>query len=214
MEDKDKKLVSESPEVEVSEEKATPESAIENEKDESDIQPQEEELRDQLLRALADNENIRRRAKKDVQEASQFAITNFARDLLSVADNMNRALTSIPSEALEENEALVAIVNGVEMTARELESTLEKYKIKKINPLGERFDYNFHQAMFETKDSNQEDGTIVEVLQPGYILGERLLRPAMVGVARSKEDNPNESAHKEEISDNNSNGEDISLKTP
>ncbi len=214
MEDKDKKLVSESPEVEVSEEKATPESAIENEKDESDIQPQEEELRDQLLRALADNENIRRRAKKDVQEASQFAITNFARDLLSVADNMNRALTSIPSEALEENEALVAIVNGVEMTARELESTLEKYKIKKINPLGERFDYNFHQAMFETKDSNKEDGTIVEVLQPGYILGERLLRPAMVGVARSKEDNPNESAHKEEISDNNSNGEDISLKTP
>ena len=214
MEDKDKKLVSESPEVEVSEEKATPESAIENEKDESDIQPQEEELRDQLLRALADNENIRRRAKKDVQEASQFAITNFARDLLSVADNMNRALTSIPSEALEENEALVAIVNGVEMTARELESTLEKYKIKKINPLGERFDYNFHQAMFETKDSNQEDGTIVEVLQPGYILGERLLRPAMVGVAKSKEDNTNESAHKEEISDNNSNGENISLKTP
>ena len=214
MEDKDKKLVSESPEVEVSEEKATPESAIENDKDESDIQPQEEELRDQLLRALADNENIRRRAKKDVQEASQFAITNFARDLLSVADNMNRALTSIPSEALEENEALVAIVNGVEMTARELESTLGKYKIKKIDPLGERFDYNFHQAMFETKDSNQEDGTIVEVLQPGYILGERLLRPAMVGVAKSKEDNTNESAHKEEISDNNSNGEDISLKTP
>ena len=214
MEDKDKKLVSESPEVEVSEEKATPESAIENEKDESDIQPQEEELRDQLLRALADNENIRRRAKKDVQEASQFAITNFARDLLSVADNMNRALTSIPSEALEENEALVAIVNGVEMTARELESTLGKYKIKKIDPLGERFDYNFHQAMFETKDSNKEDGTIVEVLQPGYILGERLLRPAMVGVARSKEDNTNESAHKEEISDNNSNGENISLKTP
>jgi len=214
MEDKDKKLESESPEVEVSEEKATPESAIENDKDESDIQPQEEELRDQLLRALADNENIRRRAKKDVQEASQFAITNFARDLLSVADNMNRALTSIPSEALEENEALVAIVNGVEMTARELESTLEKYKIKKIDPLGERFDYNFHQAMFETKDSNKEDGTIVEVLQPGYILGERLLRPAMVGVAKSKEDNANESAHKEEISDNNSNGEDISLKTP
>ncbi len=214
MQDKDKKSVSESPEVEVSEEKTTPEIAIENEKDESDLPPQEEELRDQLLRALADNENIRRRAKKDVQEASQFAITNFARDLLSVADNMNRALTSIPSEALEENEALVAIVNGVEMTARELEQTLGKYKIKKIDPLGERFDYNFHQAMFETKDSNQEDGTIVEVLQPGYILGERLLRPAMVGVARSKEDNPNESTHKEEISDNNSNGEDISLKTP
>ena len=126
MQDKDKKLVSESPEVEVSEEKTTPEIAIENEKDESDLLPQEEELRDQLLRALADNENIRRRAKKDVQEASQFAITNFARDLLSVADNMNRALTSIPSEALEENEALVAIVNGVEMTSAHGHATTNK----------------------------------------------------------------------------------------
>jgi len=167
-----------------------------------------DELKEQLLRALADNENVRRRAKKEVQEASQFAITNFSRDLLSVADNMDRALSSLPADSLEENDALAAIVNGIKMTARELESILKKYKIEKINPLDEKFDYNFHQAMFETKESGKPDGIIVEVLQPGYILGERLLRPAMVGVAKSKEIDVNQSSVEGKKSQDSSGEED------
>lgn len=141
-------------------------------------------LREQLLRALADSENIRRRAKKDVQEAGQYAISNFARDLLSVADNMSRALSAIPAESRAENEALAAIADGVEMTARELEAVFERNRIKPIDPMGERFDYNLHQAMFENTETDQPDGTVVQVLQVGYMIGERLLRPAMVGVAK------------------------------
>jgi len=145
----------------------------------------EEELREQLLRALADSENIRRRAKKDVQEATQFAISNFARDMLSVADNMNRALSAITKESREQNESMAVIADGIEMTARELESIFERHRITLIDPKGERFDYNLHQAMFEDTNANQADGTIVQVLQYGYMLGDRLLRPAMVGVAKS-----------------------------
>lgn len=143
-----------------------------------------ETMREQLLRALADAENVRRRAKKDVQDAGQYAISNFARDLLSVADNMSRALTAIPAELREENEALSAIADGVEMTARELENVFERHRIKRIDPMGERFDYNMHQAMFENTETDQPDGTIVQVMQVGYMIGERLLRPAMVGVAK------------------------------
>ena len=143
-----------------------------------------ETMREQLLRALADAENVRRRAKKDVQDAGQYAISNFARDLLSVADNMSRALSAIPAESRAENEALAAIADGVEMTARELEAVFERHRIKPIDPMGERFDYNLHQAMFENTETDQPDGTVVQVLQVGYMIGERLLRPAMVGVAK------------------------------
>ena len=135
------------------------------------------QLTDQLLRALAETENVRRRAKKD-------SISSFARDMLSVSDNMARALGSITEDAREDSDIVKALVEGVEMTAREMASALERHGIRQVNPLGEKFDYNLHQAMFEAKDSGQPDGTIVNVVQAGYMIGERLLRPAMVGVAK------------------------------
>ena len=119
-------------------------------------------MRDQLLRAMAETENVRRRAKKDVHDAAQYSISNFARDLLSVADNMSRALAAVTPELKKENEALASIVDGVEMTARELDTVFERHRIKLVNPMGEPFDYNLHQAMFEDKESDLPDGTIVQ----------------------------------------------------
>ena len=142
------------------------------------------DLKDQLLRAMAETENVRRRAKKEVADAGRYGIGNFARDMLSVSDNMARALDSIPDEAREESDIVKALVEGVEMTAREMASALERHGITQINPLGEKFDYNLHQAMFEAPGTGQPDGTIVEVVQAGYVIDERLLRPAMVGVAK------------------------------
>jgi molecular chaperone GrpE len=143
------------------------------------------ELKDQLLRALAETENVRRRAKKDVADAGRYGIANFARDMLSVSDNMTRALDSTPDGAREESDIVKALVEGVEMTAREMASALERHGIKQVNPLGEKFDYNLHQAMFEAPATGQPDGTIVEVVQVGFMIGDRLLRPAMVGVAKA-----------------------------
>ena len=142
------------------------------------------QLTDQLLRALAETENVRRRAKKDVTDANRYSIASFARDMLSVSDNMARALDSIPEDAREDSDIVKALVEGVEMTAREMTSALERHGIRQVNPLGEKFDYNLHQAMFEAPETGEPDGTIVEVAQAGYMIGERLLRPAMVGVAR------------------------------
>ena len=141
-------------------------------------------LKDQLLRALADAENARRRARKDVEEARAYAISRFAQDLLGVADNLSRALENIPAGRREDDEAVKAIADGVEMTAREFEAVLGRHGITRIDPLGERFDYNLHQALYETADTDQPDGTVVQVLQTGYRIGDRLLREAMVGVAK------------------------------
>ena len=141
-------------------------------------------LKDQLLRALADAENARRRAKKDVEDARDYAISRFAQDLLGVADNLGRALESIPAEKRESDEAVKAIAEGIEMTAREFETALGRHGITKIDPLGEKFDYNLHQALFETAETDQPDGTVVQVFQTGYRIGERLLREAMVAVAK------------------------------
>ena len=141
-------------------------------------------LKDQLLRALADAENARRRARKDVEEARTYAISRFAQDLLGVADNLGRALASIPAERRDSDEAVKAIADGIEMTAREFEAVLARHGISRIDPLGEKFDYNRHQALFETADTDRPDGTVVQVLQTGYRIGDRLLREAMVGVAK------------------------------
>ena len=141
-------------------------------------------LKDQLLRALAETENARRRARKDVADARTYAISRFAQDLLGVADNLGRALESIPAERRAEDEAVNAIADGIEMTARELETVLERHGITRIDPLGEAFDYNLHQALFETADTDKPDGTVVQVAQVGYRIGDRLLRAAMVGVAK------------------------------
>lgn len=142
------------------------------------------QLKDQLLRALAEVENVRRRSQKELADAKRYAIAGFARDVLSVADNLSRALESIPTDARSQNELVQSLADGVEMTARELVSVLERHGIREVNPLGEKFDYNFHQAMFETDSTDQPDGTVVEVAQVGYVIGDRLLRPAMVGVAK------------------------------
>ena len=170
----------EAPEAEA--DAADGEEADESEADEAS--GGEAALKDQLLRALADAENARRRARKDVEEARTYAVSRFAQDLLGVADNLGRALDSIPAEKRDSDEAVKAIADGVEMTAREFEAVLGRHGIAKIDPLGEKFDYNLHQALFETADTDQPDGTVVKVLQTGYRIGERLLREAMVGVAK------------------------------
>lgn len=143
-------------------------------------------LKDQLLRALAESDNIRKRAQREKEDASRFAIANFARDLLTVADNLTRALENIPVEKLEGNEALKSLLEGIQITERELNNILERNGIKKVSPLGELFDHNYHQAMLEEESTEYQPGHVTRVLQTGYVLNERLLRPALVGVAKAK----------------------------
>lgn len=142
-------------------------------------------LRDQVLRTLADMENLRRRTEREVQDASRYAVTAFARDVLSVGDNLGRALEAVSAEARAAGgDALKALLSGVEMTEREFVATLGKHGVRRIEPAGERFDPNLHQAMFEVPDPSVTSGTVVKVLQPGYVIGDRVLRPALVGVAK------------------------------
>ncbi len=136
-----------------------------------------------MLRALAETENVRRRAQREREDASKYAISSFAKDLLSAADNLRRALESLPaSEAKDERTR--SLLAGVAATERELLGVFERHGIKRIDPKGEDFDHNFHQAIFEAERPDQPSGSVVEVLQPGYVLHDRLLRPAMVGVAK------------------------------
>jgi molecular chaperone GrpE len=142
------------------------------------------QLKDQLLRAMAETENTRRRAARDREDAQKYGISNFAREVLSVADNLRRALEAIPAETLQSDEALKTLYDGVAATERQLEAALGKQQIQRIWPEGERFDSNFHQAMFEVPDTGKPAGTVVQVLQAGYKIHDRLLRPALVGVAK------------------------------
>ena len=141
------------------------------------------EYKDRLLRALAETENVRRRAQREREDASKYAIAGFAKDLLSAADNLRRALESLP-ESEAKDERTRSLLAGVAATERELLSVFERHGIKRIDPKGEAFDHNFHQAIFEAEQPDQPSGSVVEVLQPGYVLHDRLLRPAMVGVAK------------------------------
>ena len=143
-------------------------------------------MKDQLLRALAEVENTRRRADRDRQDIAKYAITDFARDLLSPADNLRRALDAVPADAIGQDAVLTNLNEGVEATERELLSAFEKVGIKKIESLDQKFDPNFHQAMFEVPDSGKPAGTIVQVVQDGYVIHDRLLRPALVGVAKAE----------------------------
>ncbi|WP_052046170.1 nucleotide exchange factor GrpE [Candidatus Paracaedibacter symbiosus] len=147
------------------------------------LQAELEKMKDQWMRALAEGENSRRRAAKEREDTQKFAISNFARELLSVADNLRRALDNCPPTE-ELSEATKSLVTGVDMTEKELLSILERQGVKKLNPLYEKFDPNFHQAMFEVETGEHESGKIIQVLQHGYVLHERLLRPALVGVAK------------------------------
>jgi len=142
-------------------------------------------LKDRLLRAMAEAENARKRAARDRDDAAKYAITGFARDVLGVADNLRRAIGSVPDEARGGGEVLDNLLAGMDLTERELEAVLDRHGIKPINPGGEKFDPNRHQAMFEAPSADAAPGTIVQVLQVGYMIADRLLRPAAVGVAAS-----------------------------
>lgn len=142
------------------------------------------EYKDKALRAVAEMENYRRRADKEREDVAKYAIANFAREMLPVADNLRRALDSQPTTDGDAAPLLKAFVAGVELTERELLAAFERFGIKKIAPLGEKFDHNFHQAMFELEDLSQPPGIVVQVMQPGYVLKDRLLRPALVAVSK------------------------------
>jgi molecular chaperone GrpE len=158
-------------------EETSPETRI------AELEAELAEHKDRLLRALAETENVRRRAQREREDASKYAIAGFAKDLLSAADNLRRALESLP-ESEAKDERTRSLLAGVAATERELLGVFERHGIKRIDPKGEGFDHNFHQAIFETERPDQPSGSVVEVLQPGYVLHDRLLRPAMVGVAK------------------------------
>lgn len=143
------------------------------------------EFKDRLLRTLAEMENLRKRTEREVAEARIYGVTSFARDMLVVADNMGRALEAVSPELRASAEPGVkALIEGVELTERELLKALEKNGMRRYSPQGEKFDPNIHQAMFEVPDASVPAGSIVQVVQPGYMIGERVLRPAMVGVSK------------------------------
>lgn len=148
------------------------------------------ELKDRLMRALAETENIRRRADKDRQDQAKFGVSPLAKELIPVADNLRRALEAQPSAAIEADEAIKNFVLGIEMTEKQLLDAFGKVKIERIDPKGEKFSYKLHQAMSEMENTGQPAGTIVEVIAAGYVLNERLLRPAMVIVAKGGEAKP------------------------
>lgn len=141
------------------------------------------DLKDRLLRALADMENLRRRTEREVQDQRVYAVTRFAGDMIDSADNLRRALEALPTDETL-SPAMKAMVEGVELTERELLKALEKHNVRKRAPVGERFDPNLDQAMFEIPEETHPNGTVLQVLQAGYTIGERVLRPTMVGVSK------------------------------
>ena len=143
------------------------------------------ESRDKMLRTLAEMENLRKRTSKEVADARTYGITGFARDILDIADNLQRALDAVPAEAkAAADPGLKSLIEGVELTERSLLNTLEKNGVKKFDPSGEKFDPNFQQAMYEVPDASVPAGTVVQVVQAGYTIGERVLRPALVAVSK------------------------------
>ncbi|WP_350336168.1 nucleotide exchange factor GrpE [Coralliovum pocilloporae] len=141
--------------------------------------------KDQLLRTLAEMENLRRRTEKEIRDAKQYSAASFARDMLTVGDNLTRALDAVPEESRNSDDAgLKALIEGVEMTGREMNNLLEKHGVKKLDPEGQKFDPNFHQAMFEIPNTDVPNNTVLQVMQAGYVIGDRVLRPAMVGVSK------------------------------
>lgn len=143
------------------------------------------ELKDKLLRTLADMENLRRRSQKDREDALKYASANFARDMLSVADNLRRAIESIPEDGDPDGAALVGFIEGIALTEKDLLSALERHKIQKIEPMGQKFDPQFHEALFEIPTNDAVSGTVMQVMETGYIIHDRLLRPAKVGIAKA-----------------------------
>lgn len=149
------------------------------------LEAEKAELTDRFVRTVAEMENLRKRTARDVSDARSYSIAGFARDILGVADNLARALEAIPEDARRsEDPGYKALIEGVELTGRDLSAALERHGVRKIEPEGEKFDPNFHQAMFEVPNPAVPANTVVQVVQAGYVIGERVLRPAMVGVAK------------------------------
>jgi molecular chaperone GrpE len=148
------------------------------------LQAENADLQDKHLRAVADSQNIRRRAQQDVEKANKFGVERFARDVLSVADNLGRALSALPADLESLDPALRNVITGVQATERELQSVLERHGVTRIEALGKPFNAEFHQAMMEIQDPSVPAGTVVQELIPGYLLAGRLLRAAMVGVSK------------------------------
>ena len=150
---------------------------------EENLRDEIEQLRDEKLRLLADMENLRKRSDRDRVDSIRYGNINFARDILSLGDNLSRALDAIPKDA-EKTETITNLINGLRMVQREFTSILEKHGIKKIEALNQRFDHNFHQAMMEIESEEVEEGIVIQEIQSGYNMHDRLLRPSMVGVAK------------------------------
>ena len=154
-----------------------------------ELQTKNEELKDQLMRTLAEGDNLRKRTIKDVDQAKKYSHISFVRDLVSSVDNFKRALDSLPEDKADLPEPIKNLIIGLEIVEKEINSTFEKHNLKKISPLGEKFDYNFHQAMFEVPTNDTDPGIVIEVSQIGYLLHDRLVRPAMVGISKKIEEN-------------------------
>ena len=143
------------------------------------------QLKDRILRTLAEMENLRRRTEREVADAKTYGVTSFARDMLTVVDNLTRALEHLPAEARAAAEPQIqSVIEGVELTVRDLESVLGRHGVKKLDPKGQKFDPNFHQAIFEAPDETLPAGAVSQVVQSGWTIGDRVLRPAMVGVSK------------------------------
>ncbi|WP_414473190.1 nucleotide exchange factor GrpE [Microvirga sp. M2] len=162
------------------------------------LEAEKADLKDKLLRLMADMENLRRRTERELADARTYAVANFARDMLTVADNVRRAIESVPDEARAGAEgAFKGLIEGIDLTERDLLNTLERHGVKKLEPQGQKFDPNVHQAMFEVPNPDVPSGTVVQVVQSGYVIGERVLRPALVGVAKGGPKAPSNGAGSE-----------------
>lgn len=149
------------------------------------LQAENSELKDRSLRTLAEMENLRRRTDREVTDAKAYGVASFARDMLTFADNLRRAIEAVPSGARESADAaLRSFVEGIELTERDFLSRLARFGVKRMEPLGRRFDPNHHEALFEIPDESVASGTVMQIVEPGYLIGERVLRPAKVGVSR------------------------------
>jgi molecular chaperone GrpE len=155
----------------------------------SDLQEEVLKLRDQWVRAVAETDNVRKRSQRDLEESSKYAITGFAGDMVQVLENLKRAADTVPLEARDGNDLLKSLAEGIDLTLQELLRIFDKFGIKRVDPQGQKFDHNLHQAVVQVENNDVEAGTVVQVVQSGYVIGDRLLRPAMVVVSKISSDN-------------------------
>jgi molecular chaperone GrpE len=162
----------------------SPNAAAQPETARAELEAEIAKLKEQVLRAMAETENTRRRLEQQAEERGKYAIASFAKDILQVADNLRRALDSIPAQSLAGDELAKSLAEGVELTERSLIASLERFGVKRVAAMGQKFDPHLHQAMMEVPDATLPPGTVVSEMQAGYTLHDRLLRPAMVGVSK------------------------------